>query len=75
MEYVMLQQTGTVDAIASKGSAGRSVEDRRLKRKPVCVQFYCQNRSDLGEGAETEPLESEKGEAGTLPSTGRKYLR
>lgn len=29
----------------------------------------------LGEGAETEPLESEKGEGGTLPSLGRKYLR
>ena len=29
----------------------------------------------LGEGAVTEPLESEKGEGGTLPSLGRKYFR
>lgn len=28
-----------------------------------------------GDGAVTEPLESENGDGGTLPSTGRKYLR
>lgn len=37
-----------------------------------CIYLYYEY---LGEGAVTEPLGSEYGEGGTLPSLGRKYLR
>lgn len=78
---MVLQQAGTVDPITSEGHTGGpgGTEDskgRRLGRTEdrLCVQLSW-FQWDLGEGAGTEPLESENGEAGTLPSTGRKYFR